>query len=236
MNSIVFGANGGIGRALVEALLQSKAYETVYAVSRSGYAPLGSHGLKLDAYDDRTLEVLAQEVSANGEIDLCICAIGLLSDGNKLRPERSYRQQSREAFENIFEANVISPALIAKHILPVMKTRDRAVFAALSARVGSISDNRLGGWHSYRASKAALNMLIKNYAIEQARRNPHFIAVGLHHGTVDTDLSKPFQGNVPDQQLFTPERSAASLLSVIDGLEPDASGRVFDWAGKDVPA
>jgi len=196
MNSIVFGANGGIGRALVEALLQSKAYETVYAVSRSGYAPLGSHGLKLDAYDDRTLEVLAQEVSANGEIDLCICAIGLLSDGNKLRPERSYRQQSREAFENIFEANVISPALIAKHILPVMKTRDRAVFAALSARVGSISDNRLGGWHSYRASKA----------------------------------------DVPDQQLFTPERSAASLLSVIDGLEPDASGRVFDWAGKDVPA
>jgi len=110
------------------------------------------------------------------------------------------------------------------------------VFAALSARVGSISDNRLGGWHAYRASKAALNMLIRNYAIEQARRAPGSICVGLHPGTVDTPLSAPFQSGVPEGRLFTADEAAAHLLDVIDGLTPEASGRCLDWAGKEVPA
>ena len=117
-----------------------------------------------------------------------------------------------------------------------MPRRGRAVFAALTARVGSIGDNRLGGWHAYRASKAALNMLIRNYGIEQARLNPDFIVAGLHPGTVDTALSHPFQKNVPDQQLFSPTESAKHLLRVIDGLTPADSGKCFDWAGKEIPA
>jgi NAD(P)-dependent dehydrogenase (short-subunit alcohol dehydrogenase family) len=117
-----------------------------------------------------------------------------------------------------------------------MPRSGRAVFTALSARVGSIGDNRLGGWHAYRASKAALNMLLRNYAIEQARLNSDFIVAGLHPGTVDTRLSKPFQGNVPDGQLFTPQNAAAHLLRVIEGLTPADTGKCFDWAGKEIPA
>lgn len=121
-------------------------------------------------------------------------------------------------------------------MLALMPRKERSVFAALSARVGSISDNRLGGWHAYRASKAALNMLVRNYAIEQARRAPGAICVGLHPGTVDTSLSRPFQSGVPEGRLFTPDEAAGYLLDVIDALGPDDSGRCFDWAGKQVPA
>ena len=236
MKAAVFGANGGIGNALVKILLASKVYETVFAVSRTGDGPEGSHPLIATTYDDETLGEIGVEIAKAGDLTLCICAIGILSDGNELQPERTYRQQKRQGFERIFETNVIVPALIAKHMLPLMPKNERALFAALSARVGSISDNRLGGWHAYRSSKAALNMLIKNYAIEMARGNPHFVAVGLHPGTVDTHLSEPFQGNIPAKQLFTPDQSAKYLLEVVDGLGPESSGKVFDWAGKEIPA
>jgi NAD(P)-dependent dehydrogenase (short-subunit alcohol dehydrogenase family) len=126
--------------------------------------------------------------------------------------------------------------LIAKHVLPLLPKNERSVMAFLSARVGSISDNRLGGWHAYRASKAALNMLIRNYALEMARRAPEAIILGLHPGTVDTDLSKPFQSGVAQEKLFTAEQCAAYLLDVIAARTPEDSGKVFDWAGKDVPA
>ena len=132
--------------------------------------------------------------------------------------------------------NTFGPALVARYILPLMARNGRAVFSALTARVGSIDDNRLGGWHAYRASKAALNMLLRNYAIEQARRNDDFIVAGLHPGTVDTRLSRPFQMNVPDGQLFTPQISAAHMLRVIYRLTPADSGKCFDWAGKEIPA
>ena len=109
-----------------------------------------------------------------------------------------------------------------------------SIFAALSARVGSISDNQLGGWYAYRASKAALNMIIKTAAIEVRRRNPHAIVVGLHPGTVDSDLSKPFQGNVPEGKLFTPDFAAGKLLTVLEGLAPAQTGRCFGWDGEEI--
>ena len=196
----------------------------------------GAVSMVADPNDETALANLSDEILAAGAPTLCINAIGILSDGDRVRPERSYRTQTRAAFEQVFAVNTIIPALIAKHIIPLMPRDERAVFASLSARVGSISDNRLGGWHAYRASKAALNMLIKNYSVEQARRSKHFIAVGLHPGTVDTELSEPFQKNVPPEKLFTPAQSATYLLSVIDGLTPQDSGKVFDWAGKEVPA
>lgn len=128
------------------------------------------------------------------------------------------------------------PALVAKHFLPLLARDRKSVFAALSARVGSISDNQLGGWHAYRASKAALNMLLRTFAIELARRNPRAVCVGLHPGTVDTGLSAPFQANVPEGKLFTPDFAAARLLEVVDRLKPDDSGHVFAWDGQLIPA
>ncbi len=131
--------------------------------------------------------------------------------------------------------NAIGPALVAKHLLPLLPRDGRSVFAALSARVGSIGDNRLGGWHGYRASKAALNMLLRCLHVELVRTRPEALCVGLHPGTVDTPLSRPFQRGVPEGRLFTPEDAAARLLAVLDGLRAEHGGCVLDHAGVVVP-
>ncbi len=236
MVAVVFGTSGGIGGELAR-LLAGRRSGPVFGVSRSPAPQIeGVTALRADLTDEASLLAAADQIKATGAPDLVIVASGLLSDGNALQPEKSYRHQTFDAFQKVFAANTFGPALAAKHMLPLMPRKGRAVFAALSARVGSISDNRLGGWHAYRASKAALNMLVRNYAIEQGRRNDEFIAVGLHPGTVDTQLSKPFQGNVPDRKLFTPEYSASALLGVLDKLGPEDSGKVFDYAGQPVPA
>jgi NAD(P)-dependent dehydrogenase (short-subunit alcohol dehydrogenase family) len=136
----------------------------------------------------------------------------------------------------VLALNTIGPAIIAKHTLPLMNRNQRFVFAALSARVGSISDNGLGGWHSYRASKAALNMLLKNFALEVGRTHKEGVVVGLHPGTVDSKLSQPFQTNLPEGQLTQADAAAAKLLNVLMRLGADQSGRVFDFSGAEVPA
>lgn len=236
MIAAVFGSSGGIGRALVSELLARGGYTHVFAISRSGKAHDGAQTRQADFLDEDALAAITAEMDAAGPVTLAIIASGLLSDGEQLQPEKTYRQQSLENFQRVFAANTYAPALIAKHVLPVMPKKDRSVFAVLSARVGSISDNHIGGWHAYRASKAALNMLIRNYAIEQARRAPGSVCAGLHPGTVDTALSQPFQNGVPDGKLFSPQQSAGYLLDVIGQLTPEDSGKCFDWAGKEVPA
>jgi NAD(P)-dependent dehydrogenase (short-subunit alcohol dehydrogenase family) len=138
--------------------------------------------------------------------------------------------------ERSYRINAIGPALVARHFLPLLAADRKSAFAALSARVGSIGDNGLGGWHAYRASKAALNMLLKTLAIELARRNPGALCVGLHPGTVDTGLSRPFQRGVPEGKLFTPRQSARLLLNVLDGLSTEHTGQVFAWDGQRIPA
>lgn len=236
MTAVIFGSSGGIGRALTEGVIASGQFAQVFAVSRSGTTIGGATNRQADFTDDAQLAGLAAEIGSKGPVALCLVASGLLSDGPGLQPEKTFRSVTIDAFERVFTANTFAPALIAKHMLPLMSKAERSVFAALSARVGSISDNRLGGWHAYRASKAALNMLIRNFAIEQARRAPGNICVGLHPGTVDTGLSKAFQSGVPDAQLFSPEVAAEHLLAVIAGLAPEHSGKCFDWAGNDIPA
>ena len=238
MQAVIIGASGGIGAALTRQLAERADIERVFAFSRSGRAPEDEKIIAgmLDLTDETSIEAAAKTVSTVAQPDLVIVATGVLSDQDGLQPERSYKRQSAEAFEKVFAINTFGPGLVAKHFLPLMPRSGRAVFAALSARVGSISDNRIGGWHAYRASKAALNMLIRNYAIEQARRNEDFVAVSLHPGTVDTALSKPFQTGVPDKQLFSAGQSAEYLLGVIDSLTPDDTGKAFDWAGKEIPA
>jgi NAD(P)-dependent dehydrogenase (short-subunit alcohol dehydrogenase family) len=185
---------------------------------------------QVDLRDEATIEAAALTL---GEVDLVIIATGLLHDG-AVKPEKTWRALDAQAMQANFEINTIGPALVAKHVLPLLPRDRRAVFAALSARVGSIGDNRLGGWYSYRASKAALNQIIRCLSLELATKRPHAICIGLHPGTVDTALSKPFQANVADAKLFTAAQSAAHLLAVLSDLTPAQSGRVFDWAGDEV--
>ena len=132
----------------------------------------------------------------------------------------------------IFSINTIGPTLIGKYFIPLLKKDSPSILSFLSARVGSISDNRIGGWYSYRASKAALNMIIKTLSIEVARNNKNAMIIGLHPGTVDTNLSKPFQGNVSNDKLFTPEYSISKMVEVMNNLSPDDSGNCFAWDGK----
>ncbi|MGB3625010.1 MAG: SDR family NAD(P)-dependent oxidoreductase [Henriciella sp.] len=236
MSAVIIGATGGIGRALVQQVSESRPREQVHALSRSGggaWAGNVSSG-KIDILDEASIEAAARKVAETGAPDLVIVATGILCDGDALQPEKSWRHQSMEAYERVFRLNTFGPGLVAKHFLPIMPRDRRAVFAALSARVGSIGDNGFGGWHAYRASKAALNMLIRNFAIEWTRKNDQSICVGLHPGTVDTALSKPFQSNVPEKQLFSAETSAGHLIEVIKGLKPADTGKVFDWAGKEI--
>jgi NAD(P)-dependent dehydrogenase (short-subunit alcohol dehydrogenase family) len=157
----------------------------------------------------------------------------VLHDG--LQPERSFRQLNAEHLLRDYRVNAVGPALAAKHLLPLMPRDRRAVFAALSARVGSIADNRLGGWHAYRASKAALNMILRNLSVEMARSHPQAVIAGLHPGTVATDLSAPFQKGVAEGKLFTADYSAGRLLAVLSNLTPADSGGVFAWDGARVP-
>ena len=224
----MIGASGGIGAALVEALREEEAYEIVHGFARS----FGGEG-HLDLTDEASIAAAAAWVADGPAPTLVIVSTGLLHEGER-GPEKALRELDAGWLARNFAINAIGPALVAKHFLPLTPRAGRTVFAALSARVGSIADNRMGGWHGYRASKAALNQLIRTISIEEKRRNDRSIVVALHPGTVDTALSRPFQGSVRAGGLFDAGRAAAQLLDVIDGLKAPDSGKLFDWEGKEV--
>lgn len=232
----VFGASGGIGRAICEGLAAAGC-ERIYAGSRSGSAPQGARfqSFSFDLLDEASIAAAAALMHA-APPEWVIVASGVLTLPDGTGPERSYKRIEADTMAQVFALNTIGPALIAKHILPLMPRGAPFTFAALSARVGSISDNRLGGWHSYRASKAALNMLLKNFALEMARTHPESVIVGLHPGTVDSALSAPFQSGLAEGQLIDPVRAAANLIGVLSRLGPAQSGRVFDFRGEEVPS
>ncbi len=219
-SAVVIGANGGIGAALVEALEEECVYARVHAFARP----------ELDILDEASIAAAAATVLTGPPPSLIFVATGILHDSEH-GPEKSFGALDPAWLAKTYAINTIGPALIAKHFLPLLPKGERTVFAALSARVGSITDNRLGGWHGYRASKAALNQLIRTLAIEMKRVNDRAIVVGLHPGTVDTPLSKPFQTNVAPGQLFDPARAAVQLLDVIDDLGVKDSGNVIAWDG-----
>lgn len=238
MRIAIIGASGGIGRALCDALTAMPAVEQVYALSRSGGVVQHPklQPVFLDLEDEASIEAAAARIASDGKLSGVIIASGVLSDrARDIAPEKSWRDQSMPAFEHVFRINTFGPALVAKYFLPLLDAKQRVIFAALSARVGSISDNGLGGWHAYRASKAALNMLVRNYALEMQRRNKQAICVSLHPGTVLTDLSEAFVAG-SDRKVFSPAEAAGHLLSVVQGLGPEDSGKAFDWAGKEIPA
>lgn len=230
----IFGATGGIGRALAIALADNGT--EVWAGSRSGDVPEGcARGFRFDLMDEASIAQVA-EAMADTPPDLVVVATGVLTLADGTGPERTLKQIDGTSMNLLFLLNTVGPALVAKHMLPLFPRKGRSVFAALSARVGSIGDNGLGGWHSYRASKAALNMLLKNFAIELARTHRESVVLGLHPGTVDTRLSEPFQSNLPDGQLTHPADAAANLLAVLGEVMAEDSGKVFDWKGEPIPA
>lgn len=236
--AVVIGASGGIGAALVSALRQHTAVGSILATGHA-HQPAAMPGVEtstLDILDEEALAALAARASAVGPVRLVLVASGVLHTPSGVAPEKSWRSLDLGALQEIFTVNTFGPALVGKHFLPQLSRQGRAIFAALSARVGSIEDNRLGGWHAYRASKAALNMLLRNFSIELARRAPEALCVGLHPGTVDTALSAPFQRAVRPEKLFSPAEAALHLLKVLDGLAPADSGDVFAWDGQRIPA
>lgn len=223
--AVVIGASGGIGSAMVKALKASDHYAAVHALSRSGTG--------LDLTDEASVAEAARVLAEGPSPSLIFVATGVLHHGQE--PERTYKAMTAEHLLRDYQVNTVGPAMVARHFLPLLPRDRRAIFAALSARVGSIGDNRLGGWHSYRASKAALNMILKNLAIELARTHPQAVVAGLHPGTVDTALSVPFQKGVAADKLFTADYSAGRMLAVLDGLTPADSGGVFAWDGARIP-
>lgn len=243
---LVQGASRGIGLALVRTLLARREVERVFATCRRPGAAkdlqilADSHRdrlrlLSLDVRDEATVSATAGRVSAETDrLHLLVNCAGVLH-GDGLAPEKKLSQVDPERLRHAFEVNAFGPLLVAKHFHPLLRHDERAVLANLSARVGSVGDNRLGGWYAYRASKAAQNMFTRNLAIELGRRAPHLVVVALHPGTVDTDLSRPFQSGVKPEKLFPAERAARQLLAVIDGLSPADSGAFFAWDGQPIP-
>lgn len=224
--AVVIGATGGVGAALVSALIAHDAYDRVICLSR-GSTPA------VDLEKPDSLSGAADWlVNQPGEIRLVIDATGFLHDA-KFSPERSLRDLDPAHLHKAFAINAVGPALLMRNILPLLPRKGRAVFATLSARVGSIGDNRLGGWHAYRASKSALNQFVRGAAIELSRKRPEAICVALHPGTVDTRLSAPFSKSGLDVR---PAGEAASdILRVIEALSVDQSGGFFDHKGEPVP-
>jgi NAD(P)-dependent dehydrogenase (short-subunit alcohol dehydrogenase family) len=233
--ALVLGANGGIGSALVNSLLKDGRFDCVYALSRTPLAQTSTRCTVLQA-DPLSPESLREALSAvRHPLKRVIITTGMLHDEIQ-SPEKSWRALDGEQLARSFAINSVAPALALKAIIPLLPRGVRCEIAALGARVGSISDNRNGGWYGYRASKAALAMLIKTLAIDLARSHPNVICALLHPGTVDTPMSKPFQSGVAPGKLFTPAHSAASLLAVLDRLAPSDSGGHFAWDGSPIPA
>lgn len=223
--AMVAGASGGIGQALEAALLASGRFATVLGSRRTG-------PLRLELTDEASIADAIAHVATHGELRLVVDATGVLH-GPGFAPEKSLRDLDPAQLAHAFAINAIGPALLMKHVLPRLPRAGKAVFATLSARVGSIGDNRLGGWHAYRASKAALNQLVRTCAIELARRAPEAACVALHPGSVDTGLSAPFAKSGLD--VHSPADAARHLLEVIDGLVPAQTGGFYDWRGTPIP-
>jgi NAD(P)-dependent dehydrogenase (short-subunit alcohol dehydrogenase family) len=227
--AVVVGASGGIGRALVQALNVDAGFGHVVALGRRSVP-------SIDLLDEPSIAAAAQWVAAldprRERLRLVIDATGFLH-GDGHTPEKSWRQIDAAHMARSFAINTIGPALLMQHFLPLLPSSGRAVFATLSAKVGSIGDNRLGGWYSYRASKAALNQIVRTAAIELARKQPQAICVALHPGTVDTGLSAPFSRSGLEVQ--TPDAAARRLLAVIAALGTSDSGGFFSHDGSTLP-
>ena len=228
---------GGIGTALLQTLAERAPRLSLAGASRTGRTsglPTGCRPVALDLTQDASLGALPGVLAGLPPLRLVINTAGLLHDG-ALLPEKRLARISRSGLERSFAVNAFGPVLLAQALDPLLQREQPVHFASLSARVGSIGDNQLGGWYAYRAAKAAQNQLMRTVAIEWQRRFPLACVSLLHPGTTATALSEPFQTMVPADKLFSPARAAAQLLDVIGGLTPAHTGLFWAWDGQPIP-
>jgi NAD(P)-dependent dehydrogenase (short-subunit alcohol dehydrogenase family) len=223
--AVILGASGGIGGAIAEEVAGSGKYRTILRLSRRG-------DQAVDLHDELTVQAAADAAALRGDLRFLFIATGFLYNEN-FTPEKSIRQVSPEHMAHAFAVNAIGPALILKHFLPLVPREGQCIIATISAKVGSIGDNELGGWASYRASKAALNQIVRTTAVELRRTRPEAVCVAIHPGTVDTPLSAPFSKS--GLTVRTPEVAAREILSVLDNLGPEDSGSFRDYRGAVLP-
>ncbi len=222
--ALVVGAGGGIGAAFVRALEQDPSCGSATGLGRTTAPPL-------DLEDEQSIRAAAEHLAKDGPLHLIIDATGILHDGD-MAPEKSIDAVDPQVLARCFAVNATGPLLLFKHFHRLLPRDERSAFVSLSARVGSISDNALGGWYGYRASKAALNMFLRTAAVELARKRPHAVCLALHPGTVETRLSDPFSGS---RDRFTPDRSAELMLDVIDQADTAKSASFFAYDGSEIP-
>lgn len=246
VNVLIVGASQGIGLGFVKHLLVHNNIVKIYATYRhresatelltfSQRYPQKLVGLHLDITKEPEIAQMAEHIATKiDKLHLILNCVGILHEGT-LKPEKSLRQINSDNLTHYFQVNSIGSVLLAKYFLPLLRHQEPSIFAAISAKIGSIGDNRLGGWYGYRASKAALNMFLRTVAIEYRRKSNQTIIVALHPGTTDTRLSKPFQKNVPPEKLFSVEKTVNQLLQVINGLKIEDSGQFLSWDGSRLP-
>ncbi len=236
LNIVIFGSHGGIGEALVNHFHNNEKVSKIYSFSRSKTSFSSNKIIenKIDITDENSVKYASEKIAKNDKIDIIIIATGILHDDKGLTPEKSLRDINVENMVNSYKVNTVGPALIAKHFIPLLNRDRKTIFSAISARVSSISDNHLGGWYAYRASKTALNQILKTVSIEAGRKFKQTCVIGLHPGTVDTGLSEPFKANVSSDKLFTSEFASECLINVLDKVEPKDGGKLFDWEGKTI--
>jgi len=238
---LIIGAGGAIGRAVTEALAAREPQSRVFAVARQhqqSFEAGNVTAITLESANEEAVNQWTAEQKASGIVfSTVICTAGVLhgdAGGTAVSPEKKIEDISADKLLAYFSVNTVVPAIWLKALVNVLD-KERSTIACLSARVGSISDNRLGGWYGYRASKAALNMMLKTAAAEFSRRSKNTVLISYHPGTVDSALSEPFQGNVPEGKLFTPAFTASQLLDFIDKATPENNPHFTDWAHKPVP-
>jgi NAD(P)-dependent dehydrogenase (short-subunit alcohol dehydrogenase family) len=230
----IIGSSGAIGSAFLDAYIADKEISNIYSISRTEVELNDERiiHINIDVTDEVSVKAAASKIGEN-RLDKLIVATGILHT-ELFGPEKSIKDIKIENFVKIFSVNAFGPALIGKYFLPLMKKDKKSIAAFLSARVGSISENKLGGWYAYRASKSALNQIIKNFSIESKRTNPTGIIIGLQPGTVKSKLSEPFQKNVKKGKLLLPKDSVKSLIRVIESVMQNDSGKIFDWKGEEI--
>lgn len=236
--ALVIGASSGIAQCLIRQLSGDKRIARVYAVSRSPAEtalPERVSWLTCDYSEAGIGATVTQLIDEPGEFSRVFICNGMLHEGDRVRPEKRLEEIDLSSVEAVFRTNTFTPLLWLKHLVGPLRSEQVCTLTLFSARVGSISDNKLGGWYSYRASKAALNMLVQTASIEYARRAKNVQLVAFHPGTTDTALSRPFQNNVPTGKLFSADFVAKQLLSIVENMTPVGHALYLDWQGREIP-
>ena len=233
-NIVVIGSSGAIGKSFVESYIKDTDVENIFSFSRSDLPIKDTklHSFFIDIEDEESIANAASKIDKSS-IDEIIVASGILHNED-FGPEKSIRDLNADNLMKVLKVNTVGPAIIGKYFIPLLNKKDKSILAFLSARVGSISDNKTGGWYAYRSSKTALNQIIKNFSIELRRTNPNAIIFGLQPGTVDSNLSEPFKRNVKEGNLFTPDYSVSMLKKIINEASPRNSGSLIAWDGEEI--